>query len=486
MKETSHLLAFLFILSLVHYATAQRRPIEFLKPIIRSSFEVHVEKYAQIPDFGGRASRIVGIIRHGSSLFVTTSSSGGIIYRISKGRVVSKWFDVNQAMQRSTGRPMDFSNKVHGGLRGLAFHPNFNKNGLFYVSCMEDRLGQPVSNFKYFSRPGNPSEVIADSVVLEFRVNLATGKPIPKSLREVIRIGMPVFDHTVRQIAFLGNNLYITHGDGSVQSAQAGGGQNNDGLGKILRINPRRKGTKPYTVPSSNPFVGKPRFKSEIYALGFRNPHNLCFSKRGELFMVDVGRDNFEEINIVKPGKNYGWSQREGPFVHRTNQNDGKGLGTGIRPLPANDAIFKYEYPVAGLPHFGNLGVSFSGQAIAGSCPIENSSPMNNMMLYANFPTDGRLYFSKVGAMRKAVTNGNPRKLTMARTFQPRIFYDHDNNPSTPSVEVQNLRDIVRRDRGHEGAERVDLRFGQGKNGEIYWSSKTNGRIYLIRSSVPV
>lgn len=475
------IISLLLLLLAVCQVHAQTNPNPVVRPILRSTFEVHVEDYAQIPDFEGAPSKIVGIVRLGRALYITTSVSGGIIYRISPKKIVSKWFDVNRAMIAANGRPMDFRSNGHGGLRGLAFHPDYAQNGLFYVSCMEDRMGLPASNFRYLSPP--PTDLVAHSVVLEFRVDLTTRKPLLNSYREVLRIGMPKFDHPIKQIAFRGKFLYITHGDGSVQSAVGGGGQNDDGLGKILRINPLQKGRRPYSVPKSNPFGDGTPYRQEIYALGFRNPHNLCFSKSGELFMVDVGRDNFEEINIVKSGGNYGWSEREGPFTHKPNF----GIGEGIAPLPDNDALNGYEYPVAGVGHVGPTGEFNNGQALAGSCPIENRSLMRGMMLYANFPTEGNLYFSRLFQMRNAVTMGNPKDLRMARTFRPRIFYDHDADPSTPSIEVENMRAIMRMDpnRSLGGKVRVDLRFGQGKRGEIYWSSKSNGKIYLISSSLP-
>lgn len=458
-------------------ATAQVNPIT--RPIRNVSKQVHVRRFAQIPNGrDGRPSRIVGIVPFRKNLFVTTSTSDALIYKVTPAGRAFLWFDVNATVRAQTGRSVSAEDTVHGGVRGIAFHPKYSQNGLFYVSIMEDRGGQPTSNFRYFSLPSNP--ISADSVVLEFRANLVSGVPIPSSLREVIRIGMPVFDHPIKQIAFYKKFLYITHGDGSVQSAVVGGGQNDDGLGKILRINPLRKGSSPYRVPSSNPVISVNgiTYKRELYAIGFRNPHNLCFSRSGELFVADVGRDNVEEIDLVKPGGNYGWALREGPFVHLQSG----GIGTGVEPLPANEAP-RFEYPVAAFGHEGPSGDRFVGQAVAGSCPIENGSPLSGRYLYANFGDDGDLYFSFLSVMRKAVTFGRPNQLTMARTYRPRIFFDDDDDPRTPAVQVANLRDIVRRDT--PSAKKANLRFGRDKDGTIYWSSKSNGRIYQITSSKP-
>lgn len=391
---------------------------------------------------------------------------------------VSLFFNVAGAMAYM-GAPMDFTNGQHGGLRSVAFHPNFNSNGLLYVSTMQKRTVDP-SSLNYFSRPeGNL--IPADSVVLEYHYSKNLQKVVATSMRVVIRFGMPVYDHPVKQIAFKGPYLYIGHGDGSVQSATTGGGQRNDGLGKILRIDPLKRGSKPYTVPSSNPFVGSTQWRNELFAVGFRNPHNMCFSKIGELFVTDAGRDNVEEINLVKAGGNYGWSKREGTFMHKASG----GIFNGVEKLPWNDATFGFEYPVVQVEHVGPIGAGFVGQALAGSCPVENGSAMSGTMLYTNFPTDGKLYYSFLGAMRAAITKGSPSQLTQATTYVAGILFDQDNNPSTPPIWLKDLREVVRREPGKWWTTRSDIRFGQGPTGEIYFSSKVTGWLYLITSTKP-
>lgn len=452
------------------------------KKVVPGNRPVHTRFFSKIPDYKGQPSRIVFMINQGPNLYACTSTSGGYIYKILPNGKNFLWFNVAAAMVKSTGRAMNNVNIVHGGLRSVAFHPNFNQNGLFYTAVMENKPKQPWK-FKYFSTEKITAK--ADSVVIEWKYNKQTGKVIDTSYRQVIRIGVPVFDHPIRAIMFSGNLLYIAHGDGSVQSATAGGGQRNDGLGKILRINPLKQGNNAYTIPTSNPFVGNSKFKNEIYAYGFRNPINICMSKYKKVGLVgvDVGRDNVDEINLVRPGGNYGWSEREGAFVHK----EGGGLVTGIGPLPWNDHLkFKYIYPVVQVGHYNrNSGVRFIGQALAGSCPIENGSPLNNLMLYANFASNGELWYSNIWEMAAAKTTGPPESLWRAKTFKPKIFYDHDGNPNTPPKQVPNLRGVLRMDPGLGGLNRADVRFGRGSRGEIYWSSKRNGKIYLITSSLP-
>lgn len=443
-------------------------------PILNSPLRITTRKFAQLPPYRRKPQRIVSITPLGPDLYVLNNINGHI-YRVDPQGRPTLWFDVAAAVLAQTGRPMDFTKFLHGGLRSLAFHPQFRRNGLFYTAYMERRPNNTRA-FTYLSDARKPID--ADSVIAEWRADLRTLQPIPSSFRSVLRVGMPVYDHTVREMRFRGSLLYIGHGDGSEQSRTAGGGQRNDALGKLLRIDPLKKGSRPYTVPRSNPFVGNSKFKDELYAVGFRNPHNLCFSKRGELFVVDVGRDNVEEINIVKAGGNYGWSEREGTFVHLEGEG---GILTGIAPLPDDDAKFGYIYPNAQVGHFGKRGDGFVFQALTGSCPIENGSDLDGLMLYANFPDDGRLYFSRLNDLRNAVVKGKPKDLTQASTFAPRIMFEKENGQM---VRVKNLREIVRMDKDFRDVARVDARFGQGSKGEIYWASKQNGAVYLVTNSV--
>lgn len=433
---------------------------------------VIVKQFAQIPDYNGVPSRINSFTTHARNFYVCTETSGGLIYKISPSGKVSRFFDVAAAIRKSTGRAMSFSNSVHGGLRSVAFHPQFQKNGLFYVSAMEERPSDP-SKVQYLADPKDTAS--ADSVVIEWKYNHKKRVVDDMSYRQVLRIGIRVFNHPIKQILFRGNLLYIAHGDASRLTPMEGGGQRNDPYGKILRINPLKRGSLPYTIPSSNPFQNSSRL-GEIYAFGFRNPHNLCFSKSNELFVTDIGRDNAEEINIVKAGKNYGWSEREGPWVHKATG----GTISGVGALPKNDARFGYIYPVAFV---GHAVFKEDKVGLAGSCPIENGSLLNNVMLYSNFP-DGDMYYSFLKGMRNAVTKGRPSKLSQTATYRARLFFDHDGNENTEAIRVGNFLELVRMDRRFGGETRADIRFGQGPSGEIYITCKKNGRVYTVTSSM--
>lgn len=440
-------------------------------PIIQTNFTVGTRVLTELPTEDGRPAAIICIKPFAASrdLAVVTLTR---IYRVHQNGSFSLFLNVQDAFRQHPGRPLNIMSRAHGGVRSIAFHPRFRFNGLIYISAMEDRPRNP-RNFRYIS---DNSRISADSVLVEYKVR--GGRPDPMSYRLLFRVGMPVLDHPIKQIEFFGNFLYIAHGDGSVQSAIAGGGQNNNALGKILRINPVRNGSRPYTIPKGNMFPNRNvRLPRETFAYGFRNPHHICFTRGGTLIVADAGRDNYEEVNIVRNGRNYGWSEREGTCVHVKRRS---GLQRGVAPLPADDARFNYEYPAAQYFHGHVAGVdtspgTFVGIAIAGGCPVQNRSPMSGRYWYADFPTTGNLYFSELSSMLRARTRGPPGALTQARTKQVRIRFN--------GRVYENLRQVVLSDPRFSSNTRVDCRFGRGNRGELYWSSKRDGKIYLFTSS---
>ncbi len=454
---------------------------------------IELRPFVQLPNTdAGDPPRINAMATFGDRLFIVEERDG-IIYEVvnrDTTPTVQVFFDVGAAVETATGRALD-TNGAHSGLRSVAFHPDFATNGKLYVSAMEARPAD-VSGHHYLSDVDAP--VQADSVLIEF--TQVGGSIAPASYREVFRVGMPVYDHPIKQIAFdptaeAGDPdrglLYIAHGDGSEFSATAGGGQRNDALGKILRIDPLEDGD-PYSVPASNPFVGDPSMLDEVYSLGHRNPHTLAFvpSASGETLLISAepGRDNVEEINIIEAGADYGWSSREGTFVHR---NEGGGVIDGIGPLPSDDADFGYTYPAAQYGHEGSPGDTVTGESVAGGYGITNGSPLDGQFFAADFPASGDLFHAPiadlVGTVRRLSPGDSPADLTQATLHRSPIVFDHDDDPSTPGLNRSSLLDVFD-DAPTYRTSRADVRFGQGPDGELYITSKRNNLVYLVTNSV--
>ncbi|UCF60316.1 MAG: PQQ-dependent sugar dehydrogenase [Anaerolineaceae bacterium] len=189
------------------------------------------------------------------------------------------------------------------GLLGLAFHPNYAENGLFFVNYTDVRGNTVVARFSL-----SPDPNLADL----------------NSLRVIIRFEQPYGNHNGGGIVFgTDGYLYIGTGDGGSAGDPLGNGQNLETyLGKILRLDV--DAADPYAVPPDNPFAsggGLP----EIWSYGLRNPWRFSFDTvTGDLYIADVGQGDWEEVNFqpadAMGGTNYGWNIREGahPFAGET------------------------------------------------------------------------------------------------------------------------------------------------------------------------
>lgn len=182
------------------------------------------------------------------------------------------------------------------GLLGLAFHPQYSTNGLFYVNYI-DNSGNTV--LERFSASGDPD--VADN----------------SSAATILTITQPYINHNGGWSAFGPDGyLYIAVGDGGSANDPDNRAQDitNELLGKILRIDV--DGGTPYAIPSDNPFVGVTG-DDEIWAYGLRNPWRNSFDRlTGDLYIGDVGQSAREEVNFhaaASPGgQNYGWRCMEG------------------------------------------------------------------------------------------------------------------------------------------------------------------------------
>jgi len=186
------------------------------------------------------------------------------------------------------------------GLLGLAFHPRFSKNGRLFV---------------YFTNRAG------DIVIARLTASPANaGKVDPGTLKPVLLIDNPAPNHNGGMLAFGPDGyLYVGTGDGGGAGDPFENGQNTFSyLGKLLRIDVNTtNGEDAYRIPPDNPFVGLSTHRPEVWALGLRNPWRFSFdTKSGDLFIADVGQDDWEEIDHEAAGGpggvNYGWSRMEG------------------------------------------------------------------------------------------------------------------------------------------------------------------------------
>lgn len=437
-----------------------------------------IEPFASVPAAGdGRAQRLNVMAHAAGQLFVGAELSGRI-HRIAAGQPTTLWFDLAAALP-AHGRQLDTTENIESGLRSLAFHPDFATNGRFYLSALVKRPAD-TSGLHYLS---DGSGIGVDSLVMEWTADPTALQVDPNSFREVFRVGLPYYDHPIKQIAFGPDRLlYIAHGDGSESTAASGGGvHRHDALGKILRINPLATATGPYSVPGDNPFNGQAGAVAEIYSLGHRNPHHLAFLPDGTLVVAEPGSANLDEINLVEKGGNHGWSAREGTYVHRTSG----GLLGSIAPLPDDDAVNGHVYPAVQFGHPGPRGTNSTGHALGGGYVVNNGSVLDGRYFYCEFATWGDVYFATTTELQATVRKGAPGTLTQAIMHRARILFDHDGDPATAAVARASMVEVVKDSPAYDGSGRADIRFGQGPDGTLYLMSKRNGMIYRIANSQP-
>ncbi|KAF7806146.1 HIPL1 protein [Senna tora] len=277
------------------------------------------------------------------------------------------------------------------GLMGIAFHPNFAHNGRFFLSYTCDQTknlgcsGRCACNTNVNC---DPSKLGSDdagvlpcqyhAVVAEFTVNGTASEPSlaesgnPLEVRRIFTMGVPYRGGHAGQILFGPEDgyLYLMIADGSNRDDPYNLAQNKKSLlGKILRIDvdnlPSTKEINNqglwgnYSIPRDNPYFADKELEPEIWALGFRNPWRCSFdSKRPSYFLCgDSGQDQYEEIDVVMKGGNYGWRVYEGPFLfHPSESPGGNTSASSIHPI----------FPVLGYTHSEIDNISGSASIVGG------------------------------------------------------------------------------------------------------------------------
>ncbi|HXF31468.1 MAG TPA: PQQ-dependent sugar dehydrogenase [Solirubrobacterales bacterium] len=243
------------------------------------------------------------------------------------------------------------------GLLSVAFPPDYKTSGDFYV---------------YFVNRAGSIEI--DEYRRASPIRAAAG-----SRRPVITIPHPVnANHNGGQMQFLGDDLYFGTGDGGAGGDPPDNAQNKQVLlGKLLRIDPRPEGGKPYSVPSSNPFVGAAG-RDEIYSYGLRNPFRFSFDLVSDpaeprIAIGDVGQNRFEEIDYTTVtaarGANFGWDAIEGFHVYEEEDSGTPDPGGTTKP------IFAY-------PHSRDGSCSVIGGYVVGDPALPT---LHGRYLYADY-----------------------------------------------------------------------------------------------------
>lgn len=333
-------------------------------------------------------------------LFVVTQP--GVIY----------YFANDSSVQKPTVF-LNIQDKVRSGgemgLLGMAFHPDFKNNGYFYINYT---TGDPLK-----------------SVIARYTVIPNADSADRNSELVILEVDQPYQNHNAGQLAFGPDGyLYIGFGDGGSGGDPHNNAQNRASfLGKMHRIDVNKtQSGKNYGIPADNPYVGNSQgFLEEIYAYGLRNPWRYSFDPVTKwLWVADVGQDQWEEIDIVHKGGNYGWRIMEG--LHCYNPPSGCDTAGLIKP------VWEYGHNPEG------------GNSISGGYVYRGNSltQLTGKYIYADF-VSGRIW---------------------ALTY-------NGSDPAANTLLVKSEKNISS--------------LGIDKNNELYFCS-FDGFIYKLKYSVPV
>jgi len=360
-------------------------------------FQLTAQLDIEVVEFASGLSGPVDIQNAGDTRLFIVEQPGRIQILDDAGTVLSDPF------LNITDRVNDNANER--GLLGLAFHPNYTNNGFFYVN---------------YTGNGGTTFISRFSVTMD--MNIAD----PDSELILMEIDQPFTNHNGGGIQFGPDGfLYIGMGDGGSGGDPLNLSQNtNSLLGKMLRIDVDNG--DPYAIPADNPFINNPDVLDEIWSIGLRNPWRFSFdSETGDLWIGDVGQNDFEEIDFEPAGVgglNYGWRCYEGFATFNTN---------GCQP--ANT----FTDPVWDYPTTNSVGKSVTGGYVYRGSTYP---AMQGFYLYGDF-VSGRIW---------SLINDN------GVWNNTELLNWTDNNLSA---------------------------FGEDMNGELYLAALGQGRIYRIQAS---
>jgi hypothetical protein len=466
-------------------------------PIVKRGLAVEVRDVVRLPetrnlrpvdqDVTPTGWARVSFVRHAPDGRLFANDSRGFLYIVDGDRV-SLYADVASVF------PHAWYARLESGFIGFTFHPEFERNGLWYSVHLERAEGNPAR--PDFIPPGyGPRDVTFHNVITEWRAADPKANTFTGTRRELLRVAHVVqfSSHPMGAVEFNptarpGSEDYgLLYTSGSDFGFSNGGGPNANNPGAtqrldsvvtaILRIDPRspretggEKGLGDYTIPPSNKFAadGDPNTLGEIYAYGFRNAHRLSWDLTdGTLYVGDIGMNHIEEVNIVRNGGNYGWMKREGYWEN--------GM---VRPGGALNQLYElpgdvlrgrnrdeFIYPVAMYDH--SEGVAITG-AFAYHGKIEQ---LRGKLVFGDV-NRGRLFAADLAAV-KAADDGIPETVAPIEEIQLYVRGADGQRVYT------SFRELVEGMMG-TSLPRTDLHISQGRDGELFLTSRQDGMIRML------
>ncbi len=399
------------------------------------------------------------------------------------------------------------------GLRGLAFHPDFNSPGTAgfgkFYTAHEEAFGtatanRPLPTLNSLGQPFASDGNRQDGVIVEWDYDFENSEVAPGPGRDVYRIQIPYGDHVLQQIGFNPHSqqgesdyglLYAGIGDGGGPASPGPGvDQNKVGqdfrspLSSIIRIDPiQQSGATSFGIPNDNPFAGvneDPNIPGEIYAKGFRHPQTIGFdSTDGKIINVDIGQNNLEEVNVIEAGANYGFGDYEGTYIYLDQRSVGNGQqadvslfevpldsSTSVQVLTDSGLVMQsvgprngddFAYPAIQLDHIENANNGATA-AVGGYVYNGTLVPQLEGHYLFGFLSSNVVAYADASTLD---TDGSP--------IEPlRLQFE---NEIGASIEISEALGT---------GSRTLMRFGQDSNGEIYVFSQITGNIVRLEATL--
>ena len=457
----------------------------------------------------------------GGHRFFVNDLNGPLYILDKRAKTFTTYLNFNGAGARAgLFRRFTFERNFASGLTNFVFDPDYARNGVFYTLHMEDpAIDAPAAPKAgvvagldltgYATTPPIPTPTASGSmerevVLIEWQDRDPSNSTFEGTARELLRVQHPTPIHPLGEMTF---NPVARPGDPDwrvmyLGAGDAGSGEQRDSrrlnpqrldtyVGKILRIIPdlsEHTSTSTvsdngrYRIPNDNPFATVDGARKEIWAYGLRNPHRLAWDvdparpRNPTLLAFNIGLSTWETVEVVHKGANYGYPLREGTQSMSPENGMGQLPEHDMIPVQISDMVTRGEvrptYPVIEYPHSRDGG----GDAIANGFVYRGKlRPLLRGKLVFGDITTGRIWYANRADVL-AADDSNPT------TIAPIQEIDAD---------LRRITEEMFRKRGGTGQTlpgaaviagrgRVDLRFAQDNDGELYILTKSDGMIRKV------
>ena len=457
----------------------------------------------------------------GGRRFFVNDLNGPLYILDKRTKAFTKYLDFNGLGARpGLFQRFTYERNFATGLTNFIFDPDYARNGVFYTLHMEDPTidapAVPKSGVVagldltgYTTTPSVATPVVIgridrEMVLIEWKDRNPSNLTFEGTARELLRVQHPMPIHPLGEMSF---NPTARPGDADwrvmyLGAGDAGSGEQRDARrlnpqrldtfhGKIIRIVPdlrEHAATSTvsengrYRIPNDNPFATVAGGRKEIWAYGLRNPHRLLWDvdparpRTPTLLAFNIGLVTWETVVVVRKGANYGYPLREGTQSMSPTNGMGPLPERDMVPVQVSDTVARGEvkptYPVIQYPHDRNIG----GDAIANGFVYRSRKiPLLRDKLVFGDITTGRIWYANRADVLKA----------------------DDDDPATVApihemdIDMRRITEATYRKRGGRGQTipgmamisgrgRVDLRFAQDDEGELYILTKSDGMIRKV------